>query len=75
MQKKANLIEQPDFRKRKTKDFWNVFCSKMETIVYGKLRLEKSVKMGANSSLVEKNRHNGSIIPNCICGSEDCLTI
>ena len=62
------------FPQKKNKKYWNVFCSKMEVIVYRNIRLEKSVKIVAKSYLIEKKQTFVSIILNCICGSEGCST-
>ena len=46
----------------------------METILYRSLSPEKSVKKVTKSGLLEKKPTFGSIISNCICGSEDFST-
>ena len=76
MQKKANPIKKADFRGRKTKDVGMFFFwSKMKSILYPHLPITKVSKILTESSLVETKQTLGSIITNCICGSEGFPTI
>ena len=63
--KKAYPIEKPEFCKRKTKDIGTFFVSKWRLLYTD---LEKSLKIVAKSSLIEKEQTFDSIISSCIVG-------
>ena len=73
MQKKAYPIGKPDFRTRKTKNVG------MFLFQNGGYHIPKPSprKFRKNSGKIQFDREKqtlGSIISNCICGSEDCST-